>query len=408
MLCFDLRPRYVCCARRLCLLAVVGWLVGAAATSSAWAQEETDNEAPAEEKTPDLDPFAIADDAGPRELITHAQKLIRLRPSGETREEQLEFAKRTLSALLETGEQLLKVAEESRHEQIGVQIKLMSLDNLAQMGDEKAGKQLVKEIAAAKASKKTGIAATGWQSDIESRIVRWPAASPEDKLKLKKELIAEINTRTPQLFHIGLIHIIAQQLADFDNKFARELLVEAMPLFEKSDNADVVEAAKELQGLTRRLNLPGNKIKVVGQILGGGDIDWDSYRGKVVLVDFWATWCSPCRQEVPNILKMYDSYHKKGFEVVGISLDNEPEDAQSYIDQYKIPWVSLFSDDPSQRGWNHPLARYYAIDGIPTAILVDAEGRVVHMNARDRYLREELRRLLGDPLPSGEDEAVGN
>lgn len=128
-------------------------------------------------------------------------------------------------------------------------------------------------------------------------------------------------------------------------------------------------------------------------------------QGRVVLVDFWATWCGPCRQEVPNILEMYDAYHEKGFDVLGVSLDESADKAQDYIESNDIPWPSLFPAEEDQRGWDHPLVEYYAINGIPTAILVDADGRVVHMNARGRNLREQLQKLLGDPVER-EDEAA--
>jgi thiol-disulfide isomerase/thioredoxin len=90
-------------------------------------------------------------------------------------------------------------------------------------------------------------------------------------------------------------------------------------------------------------------------MLDGSQLDWKSYRGKVVLVDFWATWCGPCRAEVPNVMKMYRDYHDKGFEVLGISLDDRREQAESYIKQEEIPWPTMFSDKSSERGWRHPM-----------------------------------------------------
>ena len=99
-----------------------------------------------------------------------------------------------------------------------------------------------------------------------------------------------------------------------------------------------------LEGINRRLNLPGNKLELSGKFLDGTELDWDAYRGKVVLVDYWATWCGPCRAEVPNVLENYLKYHDKGFDVIGISLDDKRSDAEDYVKQTNIPWPSLFHE----------------------------------------------------------------
>jgi len=95
---------------------------------------------------------------------------------------------------------------------------------------------------------------------------------------------------------------------------------------------------------------------------------------------------------------MYRDYHDKGFEVLGISLDDQREQAESYIKQKEIPWPTMFSDNPSERRWQHPMAVRYGIMGIPRAILINREGKVVHMTARGANLGRELRRLLGEPV----------
>jgi thiol-disulfide isomerase/thioredoxin len=190
------------------------------------------------------------------------------------------------------------------------------------------------------------------------------------------------------------------------SQYAKQLLVATIPLYKNSGNEDLMSIVPMLEGIARRMALPGNPIQVTGTLLDGSPFNWDAYRGKVVLVDFWATWCGPCRAEVPNLLKLYKAYHDKGFEVVGISLDEKPEDAQKYIDQTGIPWVTLFNQDPAQRGWEHPLATYYGITGIPRAILVDQAGNVVSMMARGKNLEIELRKLLGEPLAVADEVKV--
>lgn len=167
------------------------------------------------------------------------------------------------------------------------------------------------------------------------------------------------------------------------------------------DNPEIAKRLPRLEGLVRRLNLPGNKMEIEGTLLSGEPVDWEAYRGKVVLVDYWATWCGPCIAELPNVLKAYEAYHGKGFDVLGISLDNskDSEAVENFLQAKNVPWQTLFSADPENDGWNHPMAQRYAINGIPRAILVDQDGRAVSMNLRGPALEEALSELLGPPEP---------
>ena len=147
----------------------------------------------------------------------------------------------------------------------------------------------------------------------------------------------------------------------------------------------------------------GNPMELEGDVLGGGEFDWKSYRGKVVLVDFSATWCGPCVEEAPNVLNMYNTYKDKGFDVVAMSLDRTPEAAEEYVKANGIKWTTLFPKKEDDRYWNHPLVKHYGVTGIPTAILLDKDGKAVNMNARGPILQEELERLLG---PAGDAAAA--
>ena len=111
-----------------------------------------------------------------------------------------------------------------------------------------------------------------------------------------------------------------------------------------------------------------------------------------MLIDFWATWCGPCRAEFPNVIANYDKYHEKGFDVIGINLDDEKSTVEAFLDKEKLPWKTLFNDQPGETGFSNPMARRYGISGIPTVILVDRAGKVISLNARG----PELGRLLAE------------
>ena len=298
-------------------------------------------------------------------------------------------------------------------EQLGssISLKLQALGYLQKLGEPKAGILLAKAIQQSISDKNSIVRMVGMKHLVESGFNHWADWDPVEQKKWVTKIIKYVQQEETGPFQFDLTIKVVEFLGDVvgGELFAKELLAKALPRFQQSDNPNILSAASKLEGTLRRLNLPGNKIRVQGKQLDGTSLDWSTYRGKVVLIDYWATWCAPCRAEVPNLLNLYDAYHDKGFDVLGISLDVKQEQAEQYIRQEKIPWATLFAEDKSQRGWQHPMAVYYGISGIPRAILVDRDGTVIHMNARGRILAEELRKILGEPvanLPGQRDSLV--
>ena len=194
----------------------------------------------------------------------------------------------------------------------------------------------------------------------------------------------------------GMLVRIANMLGDGeDGKLIARAIGEIIPLARASKDAEIKRMVSIYEGTQRRLNLVGKPIEIDGTLLGGSKINWESYRGKVVLVDFFASFCDPCRAEVPNVLENYRAYHDKGFEVIGVNLDTNPKMCQSYIDQTGFKFPTIFADAPNAAGWDLPLARKYGITSIPRVILVDQNGNVVSTMARGERLGELLAQLLG-------------
>jgi thiol-disulfide isomerase/thioredoxin len=170
-------------------------------------------------------------------------------------------------------------------------------------------------------------------------------------------------------------------------------------------DAGVRQFAAEKLAAIERLGQP---LEIAFTAVDGRSVDLKQLRGKVVLIDFWATWCGPCIAELPNIKQVYAAYHDKGFEIIGISLENArlaPKDtpeqvagklaaAKQVLNDFTakeaMPWPQYFDG----KFWKNDLAVRYRVAGIPAMFLLDQEGRVVSTNARGEKLGQEVKRLL--------------
>jgi thiol-disulfide isomerase/thioredoxin len=129
-------------------------------------------------------------------------------------------------------------------------------------------------------------------------------------------------------------------------------------------------AAAEISriGALRKLKIGAPAIPIAATSYQGRKIRFpQDYKGKVVLIDFWAAWCNPCRMEMPNVIKTYEELHKKGFEIIGVSLDNEREKFQGYLkDNGKMEWPQLYDG----KFWMSEYAALYAVNSIPATFLI--------------------------------------
>ena len=150
-----------------------------------------------------------------------------------------------------------------------------------------------------------------------------------------------------------------------------------------TDDVKDPRAAQMVQGSATRSSLENTPLTLAGPLVDGKPFTTADWKGKVILVDFWASWCQPCRAELPRVAQAYSQFHDKGLEVVGVSCDKSASDLQSFLaDNKDVAWPQMF--DASQPGW-HPLATQFGINSIPTMFLIDRKGIVRTVDARTNF-----------------------
>jgi thiol-disulfide isomerase/thioredoxin len=137
--------------------------------------------------------------------------------------------------------------------------------------------------------------------------------------------------------------------------------------------------------------VPGTKFPDFGEKdVNGKPLSVANHKGKVVLIDFWATWCGPCVGELPNVLAVYQRYHAKGFEIIGVSLDQDQAKLASFIKEKNVTWQQFFDG----QGWNNKLAVKYGVRSIPATYLLDGNANIIGKGLRGEALEEAVSKAL--------------
>ena len=177
-----------------------------------------------------------------------------------------------------------------------------------------------------------------------------------------------------------------------------EMLVEQGKKDEAIELANVVGSSRsQVNGFKEHFDrivasyeLIGTDPKPLGNDLDGKPIDLAAYKGKVVLIDFWATWCGPCMQELPHVVAAYEQFHDRGFEIIGISLDRDRAAFDACIAENGMTWRHYYDG----KFWENEVARDWGVRAIPATYLVGKDGKIAAVNLSGAQLEQRLARML--------------
>jgi peroxiredoxin len=122
----------------------------------------------------------------------------------------------------------------------------------------------------------------------------------------------------------------------------------------------------------------------------GTTVNLSDLKGKVVLIDFWASWCGPCRANNPRLIKLYKKYHDKGFEIFGVSIDNNHSNWKEAVKEDQLEWTQVDDD----KGWDASTAKVYNVNAIPASFLIDRDGIMREIDLEGRSLESKIKSLL--------------
>jgi thiol-disulfide isomerase/thioredoxin len=218
-----------------------------------------------------------------------------------------------------------------------------------------------------------------------------------NQMALQKEFLANLETFLNKYPQSDEAPEALFQLASF-NEFnaeeeqARKYYSRLAAQFAQTD------PGKKAAGALRRLDLVGKSVELKGAGLSGEAVDSSSVaRGKLLLLEFWATWADPAKRDLPELVKTYQKYHSKGLEIIGVDLDNDKASLEAFLKDNPLPWSQIF--EPG--GMDSRLANEFGIISLPTMLLVDGQGKVVTRSIRTAAeLEKQLEKLGVERAPA--------
>ena len=230
---------------------------------------------------------------------------------------------------------------------------------------------------------------SAYQAGIQAAYVTGQNKEVTALLTLQFEgLLAKEDAEEETVIQTGMM--LAQFSQQQGDKESTVMVQEAFAARAKENpGSSYAQVAQALEAMVNKIGV-GDSPELSATTLEGKEISLAEFKGKVVLIDFWATWCPPCIEGLPEIKKAYHAYKDKGFEIIAISLDQSIEPLEEFIAEEDLNWINVFDADQKSS-----LADQFNVTSIPSLYLLDQEGKIVALNPRgEGVLEAELAKLL--------------
>ena len=368
-------------------------------------------EAPIDEK----ELFTIPDGT-PEVMLGHFKKITDAlqKQDFQSRDEQIDFVKKSASVALEIGNKVLKADATDEEKNQAYTLKAQGYMVMAQMEEndldddgnpksDKYKKEFASFVEELSKLDDENLSMTGMMFLFRNKMSAIAESDDFEKsMKSVRDEIVDVlkKNKNEKAFILPLQFLMVIDMFA-PEKETVAILKDCVKTFEPfMEGADpqfkemfksVVGQAEEYE--KDRGAMLGKEIKLDGVNLNGEDFDIQSLKGKVVLIDFWATWCPPCVAEVPNMKKLYKKYKDDGFEIVGYSIDDDLDALKSFTESEKTPWIVISQAMSVEKG-KTDYSEVYKIEAIPAMFLLDKDGKVVSTKARGPILERLLKDIF--------------